>query len=49
LNVRKTDDALKAEQLRLAVTKDEHSLAELKLAIDDSHKNWNCINRRWRN
>jgi len=38
LNVRKTDDALKAEQLRLAVTKDEHSLAELKLAIDDSHK-----------
>ena len=29
---------IKAEQLRLAVTKDERSLAELKLAIDDSHK-----------
>jgi len=38
LNARKTDDALKAEQLRLAVAKDEHSLAELKLAIDDSHE-----------
>ncbi|MDD4905706.1 MAG: AAA family ATPase [Methylobacter tundripaludum] len=38
LNARKTDDALKAEQLRLAVAKDERSLAELKLAIEDSHK-----------
>jgi exonuclease SbcC len=38
LNARKTDDALKAEQLRQAVTKDERSMAELKLAIDDSHK-----------
>ncbi|MDI1291314.1 MAG: AAA family ATPase [Methylobacter sp.] len=38
LNARKADDMLNAEQLRLAVTQDERSLAELKLAIDDSHK-----------
>ncbi|MDP1771503.1 MAG: AAA family ATPase [Methylobacter sp.] len=37
LNTRKTDAEHNAEQLKLAVTKDELSLAELKLAIDDSH------------
>ncbi|MGZ5012981.1 MAG: AAA family ATPase [Methylobacter sp.] len=38
LNARKTDDALKAEQLKQSVAKDECSLAGLKLAIEDSHK-----------
>ncbi|MCK9622827.1 MAG: AAA family ATPase, partial [Methylobacter sp.] len=38
LNARKTDDALKAEQLNLSVAKDECSLAGLKLAIESSHK-----------
>ncbi|MDO9270887.1 MAG: AAA family ATPase [Methylobacter sp.] len=38
LNIRKIEAELNAEQLRLSVTKDELSLAELKLAIDDSHK-----------
>ncbi|MDO9168355.1 MAG: AAA family ATPase [Methylobacter sp.] len=38
LNARKTDDTVKAEQLRLTVAQDERSLAALKLAIDDSHK-----------
>ena len=38
LNTRKTEAELNAEQLRLAVTKDELSLAELKPAIDDTHK-----------
>jgi exonuclease SbcC len=38
LNTRKTDDALKAEQLKQSVAKDECSLAGLKLAIEDSHK-----------
>jgi exonuclease SbcC len=37
LSSRKTDAEHNAEQLKLAVTKDELSLAELKLAIDDSH------------
>jgi len=38
LNIRKIEAELNAEQLRLAAAKDERSLAELKLAIDDSHK-----------
>ena len=38
LNARKMDDALKADRLTLAVSNDQRSLAELKLAIDDSHK-----------
>jgi len=38
LNTRKTDDALKAEQLTLSVTKDERSLAELTLEIAGSHQ-----------
>ncbi|MDD5581051.1 MAG: exonuclease SbcCD subunit D C-terminal domain-containing protein [Methylobacter sp.] len=37
LNSRKTDAEQNAEQLRRAVTRNELSLAELKLAIDDSH------------
>ncbi|HEY8097773.1 MAG TPA: AAA family ATPase [Methylobacter sp.] len=37
LNTRKTDAEYNAEQLKQAVTKGELSLAELKLAIDDSH------------
>ncbi|WP_340121421.1 AAA family ATPase [Methylobacter svalbardensis] len=40
LNARKVDDTLNAEQLRLEVIKDEHSLAELKSAIDNSHQKW---------
>ena len=38
LNARKTEDELKAEQLKLSVAKDECSLAGLKLAIEGSHK-----------
>jgi exonuclease SbcC len=38
LSDRKVDGALKAEQLKLALAKDECSLAELKLAVEDSHK-----------
>ncbi len=38
LNTGKTDAERNAEALRLAVTKDESSLAALKLAIDDSNK-----------
>ncbi|HEY8036197.1 MAG TPA: SbcC/MukB-like Walker B domain-containing protein [Methylobacter sp.] len=38
LNARKTDAELNAKQLRLVVTQDELGLAELKLAIDDTHK-----------
>lgn len=38
LHARKTDDALKAEQLRLAVANDQRSLEELKLALDNNHK-----------
>ena len=38
LNARKTDAELNVKQLKRAVTKDEHSLAELKPAIDDNHK-----------
>ncbi|MCK9397582.1 MAG: AAA family ATPase, partial [Methylobacter sp.] len=37
LNTRKTDSELDADRLRQAVTSDELSLAELKLAIDDRH------------
>ncbi len=36
-NTRKTDAEHNAGQLKLAVTKDELSLAELKLSIDDRH------------
>lgn len=39
LRARKTDEAFKAEHLRLSVLKDERDLAVLRLAIDDSHKN----------
>ncbi len=38
LNTRKADAELDANQLRLSVVKDEVSLAELKQAIDDTHK-----------
>jgi exonuclease SbcC len=38
LSSRKADGALKAEQLRLSLAKDECSLAELKLAVEVSHK-----------
>jgi len=38
LNARKADGALKAEQLKQSLAKDECSLAELKLAVEDSHK-----------
>jgi exonuclease SbcC len=38
LSDRKADGALKAEQLKLSLAKDECSLAELKLAVEDSHK-----------
>jgi exonuclease SbcC len=38
LSARKADGALKAEQLRLSLAKDECSLAELKLAVEVSHK-----------
>ncbi|PPK72860.1 exonuclease SbcC [Methylobacter tundripaludum] len=38
VNTRKADAEHNSEQLRLAVTKDELSLAELKQAIDDAHK-----------
>jgi len=38
LNARQTDAERNAGELRLAVTKDEASLAELKIAIGDSHK-----------
>ena len=38
LNIRKTDAEIKADQLRLSITKDERNLVELNLAIDDSHK-----------
>jgi exonuclease SbcC len=38
LNTRNTDAELNAKQLRLAVTQDELSLAELKLTIDNNHK-----------
>ncbi|MBL6987138.1 MAG: AAA family ATPase [Methylobacter sp.] len=38
LNARKADDEFNADQLSLAVTKDERSLAELKQAIEGSHK-----------
>jgi len=38
LNARKTDDALKAEQLRLSVAKGECSLSELTLEIEGSHQ-----------
>jgi exonuclease SbcC len=38
LSDRKADGALKAEQLKLALAKDECSLAGLKLAVEDSHK-----------
>jgi len=39
LNARKTEAALNANQLKRSVVKEEGSLAELKSAIDDSHKN----------
>jgi len=38
LSDRKADGALKAEQLKLSLAKDEGGLAELKLAVEDSHK-----------
>ncbi|MGZ5029744.1 MAG: AAA family ATPase [Methylobacter sp.] len=38
LSDRKADDALKAEQLKRALAKDECSLAELKLSVEDSHQ-----------
>ncbi|MGR9014684.1 MAG: AAA family ATPase, partial [Gammaproteobacteria bacterium] len=38
LNARKADDEFNAEQLRLTVTKDERSLAELKQALEGSRK-----------
>jgi exonuclease SbcC len=38
LNGRKADDALKAEQLKRSLAKDECILAELKLAVEDSHR-----------
>ncbi len=38
LNARKTEAVLNADRLRLAIANDEHSLAELKSAIDDSHQ-----------
>jgi exonuclease SbcC len=38
LSDRKADGALKAEQLKHSLAKDECSLAELKLAVEDSHK-----------
>jgi exonuclease SbcC len=38
LNGRKTDGVLKAEELKLLLAKDECSLTELKLAVEDSHK-----------
>ncbi|MGZ8181786.1 MAG: AAA family ATPase [Methylobacter sp.] len=38
LSSRKTEAELNADRLRLSVTNDERSLAELKSAIDDSHK-----------